>query len=453
MGFNDRGLFVFFLLFLVGLLLFAVFSTEVLFHDTPEYIEITKALAGYTTKGVYSTHSFVYSFFVAEFVKLFPSLLTIKILNLSWLVLTSLVLFFFYRDKRAFLLWIFSPLVWTLSIQYSPVVPASFFLLLMYIFFVKWESEDKKYYFVLSALSGGLAFSVYEPVFIVIAFFMFSFFLRKSFISALLFFLLLLPTFAVRLLVDQVLTGFPLYSLVRYFGTNLAVILGFNQGTKGFLHGIFFPQAYMLIFIIAPLLFMFYKVDFSKNRKLMLFVLLNSLFFFVRGGLIKYFLLFTPFIFILLAPVLSKKLIIINSIISVFIIAILLFPYFGADPSIAIANELPKIRSDFPSEKYIDGADLNLYLWDNSYRFYRLEEYFLAVKGKNFSSEYQVVVENKGLDLFQVLELKAGLKVSYGKDIFTVPLIVRKGWQPLEKFEFGKCYEYLCVYTKVKDGI
>ncbi|MFH1210403.1 MAG: hypothetical protein V1645_00655 [archaeon] len=453
MGFDDKRFFVFFLLFLVGLLFVAFFSAEVIFHDTPEYIEITKALAGYSTKGVYSTHSFVYSFFVAEFVKVFPSLITIKVVNLFWLVLTSLVLFFFYRDKRAFLLWVFSPLVWTLSIQYSPVVPASFFLLLMYIFFVKWESTDKRFYFVFSALSGGLAFSLYEPVFIVLAFFMFSFFLRKSFISALLFFLLMIPTFAVRLLVDQLLTGFPLYSLVRYFGTNLAVILGFNPGTKGFLHGIFFPQAYMLIFIIMPLLFMFYKVDFSKNKNLILFVLLNALFFFVRGGLIKYFLLFTPFIFILLAPIMSKKAMVINSVLSVLFIIILLFPSFGPDPSIAISRELPQIRSDFPSARYIDGADLNLYLWDNSYSFYRLEEYFLAVQGKEYSSDYHILVSDKRLDLFQELELRASLKVGYDDDVFDVPLIVRKGWQPLENFEFGKCYEYLCVYTKVKDGV
>ncbi|MFH1331912.1 MAG: hypothetical protein ABIH63_01365 [archaeon] len=453
MEFDRRYLLVFLLFFIVGLFLMAFFSTEIIFHDTPEYIEVTKGLAGYTTKGIYTTHSFVYSFFVAQFVKLFPSFLTIKVLNLSWLVLTSLLLYFFFRDKRAFLLWVFSPLVWTLSIQYSPVLPASFFVFLMYVMFVRWESTNKRSYFVVSALSGGLAFSLYEPVLIILAFFMLSFFFRKSFLSALLFVLLMLPTFAVRLLVDYHITGFPIYSLIRYFGTNTAVILGLNQGTKGFLHGLFFPQAYMIIFIIAPLLFLFYRVDFSKNKALILFVLLNSLFFFVRGGLIKYFLLFTPFIFLLLGPVMKKKAWVINSVLSVFIIVLLLYPHFGPDPYVSVNREMLQIRSEFPSDKYIDGADLNLYLWDNSYSFYRLEEYFYAVEGKDYSSNYRVVVPNKGLDLFQVLELNAVLRLTYKEDVLFSPLIVRKGWKPLENFELGKCYDYLCVYTKVKNEV
>jgi hypothetical protein len=440
-----------FLIFLFGLLFFAFLSTTIIFHDTPEYLGVTKSLAGYKNIKIYSTHSFIYSLFVAQFVKVVPSFVTIKLINIMWLVLDALLLLLFFKDKRAFILWIFSPLLWCMSIQYSPILPASFFILLMYVMFLEWESTGKKFYFLVSALSGGFSFAVYEPSLLVLVFFIFSFFYKKNLISTLIFLILMLPTIALRFVVDYFLTGFPFYSIVRYFGTNLVVILGLNTGSpKGFFHGIFSPFSFYVIFMIIPLLILlFYKVGFPKDKRLLLFVLLSSLFFFTRGGLIKYFLLFSVFIIILLAPVFSKKFIVLNSIISVFLILLFTYPYFYADPASFIKEDMDRIVKDFPSPYYIDVADVSVYTWDETrFKFYRFEEYLLFLKGGEYYSDYKLTVDNK-INLYQILELETSLKKNFSDDISSYPLLLKKGAEPVKNTKLLRCYNYLCIYKQV----
>ena len=69
------------------------------------------------------------------------------------------------------------------------------------------------------------------------------------------------------------------------------------------------------------------------------------------------------------------------------------------------------------------------------------------------SSNYDTVVHNKRVDLYQILELKAALLPNYDTDILDSPWLMRQGDPPLPGFMLFRCYEYLCVYTKVKDGI
>lgn len=447
MQFKKSYLVLVLLLFFVALASYVSFSTRVVFHDTPEYFTVTKDLAGFGNTGVYSTHSFVYSLFTSFFVKLLPGFLVIKLVNVFWLFLDTLLIFFFFKDKRVFLLWVFSPLVWLVSVQYSPLLPASFFFLLMYLCFFRWEETGKRSYFVVAGLSAGMTFALYEPSIAILAIFIISFFYKKPFLTAVLFLLLALPTFSLRLLTDYFLTGFPFYSLVRYFGTNIAVVLGLNEGTKGFLHGLSSPTTLYSLFLIAPLIFLFYRVNFSKDKRLILFVLVSSLFLFVRSAYAKYFLLTAPLIFVLLAKVMTKKLIVVNSVVSLVLIALFSQGYFAPDPSNVIAGDMEVVSEDYPSVHYIDAADVSLYLWDGNYRFYVIYEYLDAV-GKVPFSDYEVVVQNRRVGLYQVLELKAALKPTYKDDILTSPLVVRKGDSPLEGFKLGRCYEYLCVYTR-----
>ncbi|MEM4245077.1 MAG: hypothetical protein QXR60_02650 [Candidatus Nanoarchaeia archaeon] len=453
MRFNKNYIVFAFLFFVIGLTLYVSLSTKIIFHDTPEYFEVTKDLAGYGNVGVYSTHSFVYTYFISFFVKIFPSILIIKLINMFWLILDAFLLSIFFNDKRVFLLFIFSPMVWIVSIQYSPILPCSFFILLMYTTFMRWESTGNKSYFFVSALSGGLTLALYEPSLIILLFFLVAFFYKKSFCTTLAFSFLMLPTFSLRLILDYFLTGFPFYSIVRYFGTNLAAVFGFNPGTKGFFHGFFSIETAYSPFLILPLIFLFFKVDFSKNKRLLLFVLLSSLFLFVRGGLVKYFLLIAPFIFVLLSPLMTKKLLVFNSILSVILIVLFSIPFFGADPTTLIYDDMRSIYTYYPSEHYIDGAYVSLYYWGDQYKFYNIYEYLHSVSNRPYYSDYGTVVNNKKVNLYQILELKAALKPNYGEDIITSPLIMKKNDTPLEGFKLLKCYQYLCVYTKVKNEV
>ncbi len=72
------------------LVLFAVFSSQVIFHDTAEYITIAKNFAGVNNVDLFSGHSLLYPFFIAIFLKILPSLTMVKLVNVLWLFLIGL---------------------------------------------------------------------------------------------------------------------------------------------------------------------------------------------------------------------------------------------------------------------------------------------------------------------------------------------------------------------------
>ena len=110
--------------------IFAFLSTRMIFHDVPEYITIAKNFAGVNNIDLFSTHSLFYPLMISPFLKMWLSLIMIKLVNVFWLFLIALVLLFWLKDKRAFIIFAFSPLVWHLSVQTTPVLPASFFFLI-----------------------------------------------------------------------------------------------------------------------------------------------------------------------------------------------------------------------------------------------------------------------------------------------------------------------------------
>ena len=69
------------LILIAGFVFFIFFSTRISFHDTHEYITVSKELAGIHNVRVHSGHSYVYPFFISIFLKIFPSMQTIKFIN------------------------------------------------------------------------------------------------------------------------------------------------------------------------------------------------------------------------------------------------------------------------------------------------------------------------------------------------------------------------------------
>ena len=52
------------LVFALALIIFAVFSTKISFHDTSEYITVAKYLAGINNVNLFIGHSIVYPFII-----------------------------------------------------------------------------------------------------------------------------------------------------------------------------------------------------------------------------------------------------------------------------------------------------------------------------------------------------------------------------------------------------
>ena len=141
-------------IFAIALILFSVFSTKISFHDSHEFISIAKYFAGVENIDLFIGHSILYPFIMSFFIKFWPSFTMIKLINSLWIFLIGLSLLFHFKNKKAFILFAFSPLTWFISIQTTPVLPASFFFLLSYLFFLK---KHKKHNILFSGLFLGIS--------------------------------------------------------------------------------------------------------------------------------------------------------------------------------------------------------------------------------------------------------------------------------------------------------
>ena len=336
-----------FLIFLAFLLVFSVFSSRVVFHDVPEYITVAKAMSGVGNLNVFSAHSVIYSFIISLFLRIIPSLITIKLINILWLALIGGVLLYWLKNKWAFLIFAFSPLTWYVGIQTSPILPASFFLLLSYVFF---KREDIKFNRAYSGLFLGLTFAIYTPMILVSLFFILIYFWRERVYNLLIF----LTAFAIgvlpRIILDYFYFGNPLFSFIKYGGANLVVLLGLHSETNSlqFLNNL---GIFLIFFVISPLLLVglwrLFKTKLKHYQKEIVFLLVVSLILFVRGGLLKYFIIISPIIILLLSKSLTRREIKLHCILSIILIVIMTFTFFGTTTDSLIKADMKNILSDF----------------------------------------------------------------------------------------------------------
>src|SRR3989344_8236731 len=166
--------------FLLALILYAIFTTKTGIHDTGEYIVKAKDLAWLGNIEPYTFHSIIYSLFLSLFLKIMPSLITIKVINVLWLFLIGVVLYEYTKSKKVFLLWATSPLIWFVGIEITPMLPLAFFFLLSYIFLKKWENDKKKSGVILSGFFLGFSLALWTGALILVLLFMLIFLWNKT---------------------------------------------------------------------------------------------------------------------------------------------------------------------------------------------------------------------------------------------------------------------------------
>lgn len=465
---KKNSAFVIIAIFSIALAFFVIASKQVSFHDTHEYITAVKELSGNGNIAVYSTHPLLYPYIVSLFAKVWPSLITIKLLNITWLILTAALLWNFSKNKKLLVLWAFSPLVWWLSPQFTPVLPATFFITLSFLCFKQWEETKKKKPFMISAISAGLSIAIYTPAVIVLSFFVLAFFYDKKFLYLLYYIALAIIGFIPILILDYILFGIPFYSIIRYLGVNVTYLLGYHVSS---FHDMFlvFQRPIMVIvsfIMISPVIFMLYKIDFKKSKRIVFFLIPPALFFLIRalGG--KYFMLFTPITLILLADVLSKKEVRINSILSIFIIIGLttissnIIPdvtyslFSKNNQDVLLEGDFNQIKEDYKNDAFISNEALALssVSWkkDDPYLIW-LEEYSLERKGES-SFRKLTLASRPAFNSYQQLDITFELKRGMQKNIpKNTPLLLTKGMaSPFEDYRQSKCYQVICVFEPQK---
>ncbi|PIN89495.1 hypothetical protein COU57_05865 [Candidatus Pacearchaeota archaeon CG10_big_fil_rev_8_21_14_0_10_32_14] len=450
----EKNIKYIFIIFAIILFLYALFSIKISYHDSNEYITVAKYFAGINNVDLFSAHSVLYPILISLALKMWASDIMLRLCNVFWIFLISISLYLFKKDKKLLLLFIFSPIVWIVGIQTTPVLPATLFFTLSYLFF---EKKSIKYHLYYSGLFAGLSIAFYDPMIILIVFYLLIYFWRNTFNDFLMFFIMMTIGIFPRLIIDYKLFGNPFYSFIRYFGANVLVSMGVRESRN---FGVLLdkPQLLLpLIIIISPLLIFIYKIDIKKYKNELLLIILVSSFFLIRIFNIKYFLILTPIILMSLKEVLTDREIKWHCILSIFIILIFVSNTFSYKIDRDSQNDLEEIEKNYPSNLYLTYTDqaynIAVYSWENNPRFIWLQDYEAYNDNRSTMKSYSVETKSK-IPLREKMVIRFDFdrpdNQSYGEIKY---LIINKNilykidkTPSLRNYQLIKCYNELCVY-------
>lgn len=458
---------ILFSIYIVVLIFFAAFSYKISFHDTFEYIFMAKQFAGYANSNTFSVHSLLYPFFLSFFVKYLPSILTLKLVNLIWIVSIGLLLYKSELKKKSFLIWVFSPIAWIMSVAIAPILPATFFLLIAYLSIIKWQENKRSLYFIISALALGLSAAFYDLALIFALFFILAFFYNKKFKDVIFYTLFVFLSFSTRLLLDasffiltikDTLIPFPFYSLIRFWGAMLIIKLGLHPVFPVSKLSFFSFHYLHFLFIISPLLLYLLKINYKKYKHSIIFLALSTSLLLIQGSYYHYYLPLAPIMIILLSKTFKRKEILCHILVSCFIIFIIVNPYFIPDKQEIknrnlVINDLKTINQDFSFDVIVFDTDTfaMIHLWDKNLPFIMSPyEYNYVSQNDKYYTYYVFEVKPK-IDTQKILEIQLGLKpnIKDNIDYETLPWLLEKGKAAPEGYDLVKCYELLCVYQKI----
>ncbi len=451
-------------LFTLFLLIFNIFSIKIILTDTPQYIGVAKEFAGISLSKVRATSSFVYGFFLGQFLKIAPFLLTIKIINMLFLVFDAILIYFITKRKESFLLWIFSPIVWYMASYISPILPISFLFLLAYYTLKKYEGENKSIHFIISSLSLGIACSLWSASIYLTIFFLISFFYDKKLIQLILYLIPLAIGFSIRLLIDYYYFGFPFLSLITGIGSNVIYLLGKANIDVAYIppKTPFYILYLITLIIISPFLYKLYKLNIQENKKELIFLFLTSIVLLNPYNFqLRYLLVISPFLIIPLSKLINKKELIINIIISLIIIFGATHNYFTDNKDKLMEQDLSNIAKEYPNQIFISGTS-NKYIYSFTFstlywgkdikKFIAFDEYYLYKTNQSIFSDYKFEVKPK---IYILKKLK--LVISYEKtddtnfDQVKYLITERDDKKPPapKEFKLIKKYNILDLYKKV----
>tara|TARA_Y100000034_G_scaffold132952_1_gene197189 strand:+ start:1428 stop:2822 length:1395 start_codon:yes stop_codon:yes gene_type:complete len=457
---NIKKILIYLIPFLLILILFAVFSTQIIFHDTTEYITLSKYLAGTNNVNIFTSHSIIYPFIISFLLKIWPSLTTIKLINTFWIFLIGLT-FLLLKNKKAFIIFAFSPLTWITSIQTTPILPASFFFLLSFILFKK----KFPYHLLISGLLLGLSFATYTPMILVSFFFILIYFWNKNFKDFIIYIIAFSIGFLPRMILDYYYFNMPFYSLIRFFGTNVVILLGQHIQTAPV--QLFLNIDSLLIFIaISPLLFKIYKLNTRKYKQEIIFLTIIFLIILIRASLLKYFIIISPIIILLLVKVYNNKDIKWHCILSILLIIFLTSNYFITTNNLnsinennldnLIQNDLNQIATDYNNQYIIAGpfeaTKFAQFIWKEKPYFIWFQEYQASINNQSTIREYHLNF-NSNIPLKNQLQISAYFnrydnKTYNNEDLILVTQKSKEEFPELNNFNLDKCYDVLCVYQK-----
>lgn len=438
----------FIFIFCVFLIVFSLLCQKIGFHDTYEYITVAKSLSGINNLNFYVTHSIFFPFIVSIFLKIVPSLITIKLVNLFGIIFLGIIFLYRLKNKKAFLLFAFSPLVWFISVQITPIIFSSVFLFLAYLS-INEKSVYQKY---LAGFYLGLAIAFYTPCIILAVFFILVFFWDKKFKKLFLFCICLFLGIIPRFILDFYYFGNPLYTFIRYAGARFIISMGLHLGASD-LNLIKTLLAIFYLFVISPFAYKIYFVyKDSAFRKKFLFVSLSFIFLLLFSPSIKYFFLISPIIILLISQKITYRQIKINNFLSIILVFFLCFSFFGVSEEVLIKRDLEKIMQDFDVDQIISSpyyADrLSTFLWKDKPQIIWFMNYNSWKNQNPILKEYSFILNKQ-----EKIHTREGVSISSSfiqihSENYSNYIFVGKEGDFQQNFTLEKCYEILCVYNE-----
>src|SRR3989344_3671138 len=259
------------------------------------------------------------------------------------------------------------------------------------------------WWFVVSGLSLGLVSALWWPGTYLVILFLFSFFYKESVRKLLLYVVPVAVAAGIRLVIDQFYFGFPLFSSIRGFGSNVLYFIGQADIISGVKPPTLLIFALILV-VISPFMFRLYKIDGKKYGHELLFLALAA-FLFCLNLEIRYFITITPLVLLVLGSVLEKREIVVHAVISVVLVVFLTFGYFGVTQDYLLTQDVEQVAHDFHSKTFIVGTagvseeqamDLSTVYWGSAVKgFVTYTDYRLSLSDELVYKEYALMTESR----------------------------------------------------------
>ncbi|MEK6894949.1 MAG: hypothetical protein AABX48_00325 [Nanoarchaeota archaeon] len=398
------------------------------YTDIGDYSDVAKYFSGDYNAGIRSSHSYFYGFIMSPLVGLLNNYFAFKIVNLIFIFLILLSMYFISgKDKRIILLSLVAPAVWYISPWITPIIISSFFLLWAWFFIKKYDTNNDMYCLSFAGISLGLSYIFWDTIIFFGLFMAFVFMYNKKFSHFTLLSLAIFVGIMPRLLLDQYLFNFALFSIMKSFLGTLANAFLFGRGTS-YAGGLFNKIILLLLILVSIPLYYWknYSIEnLKQNKKTIIFLTLCLLLIFINPQ-VRYVFSIFPILLLTGIKYIDQKRMKKQIIFSLVISLIFIFPYVvqfyyhpntldGRDityilqnpenPNLSsisresiISSDLDKIAVDFKNESFIVG---NL---DDDYR--KLAHIYWGSGINEFISiqDYQLFLENNSKILSKKFE-------------------------------------------------
>ncbi len=406
---NIAGIFLLLLLFSLALLTPYYGST-----DLGDYADVAKYFAGLLKAKIRNSHSYLFGFLHAPFVRIMQNFLIFKITNLLLLCLLIFSVSKITSQPKALWLMMLAPAVWYSAPWITPLPIASLCLLWAFVFMEKYDATQRITYLLSSGIFVGLGLAFWNTLLYLALFLMIVYLYNKSVLHFVGFILALGIGLLPLLLLDFLLFNFPFYTLIKTtMGNLVATFLGGIYGGESYPLDVRFLISRVLFLSALPIYFwtLYLPQRFRENRKRMIFLTLSLLLFLVVLQL-RYLIILTPLMVVAitryLTPIQFKRQVIISFLVSLLFV----IPYvlqisalrgdlYGTDigsfslplpesPAEMITEDLHDISEEYPDATLVVGNKpddyqllAHLYWGSRIKEFVSVQDYELALRNQS----------------------------------------------------------------------